>query len=349
MSDQQNSESTPVVSVIMPCYNQGQYVDEAVDSVLRQTFQSFEIIVINDGSTDLFTLERLKSFDKPKTRVLHTDNQGVATARNRGIQEARGRYVLPLDADDCITSFYLEKAVPILDSQQDVGIVYGQGELFGEQSGVWNLPDYQFPEILLTNVIFNSALFRRADWQLVGGYRSNMIYGLEDYDFWLYLIEIGRKVVRLPEVVYLYRQRSDSRNHNIQMQFEQHVECYTQLFRNHMKLYADNIDILFRRYMTSHANEHQYRAQIAYLTEELQQTQVQFQQIQVQLQQTQAQLQQAQAQLQQAQAQAHQIQAQLERTHEEAVTAQVTIAAMESSKFWKLRNAWLSFKNAIGL
>ena len=88
------------VSVIIPCYNQGQYIEEAVKSVLAQTYQNFEIIIVNDGSTDEFTNKLLSDYDKQKTKVLHTDNQGLASARNNGIKVAKGKYILPLDADE---------------------------------------------------------------------------------------------------------------------------------------------------------------------------------------------------------------------------------------------------------
>ncbi|HNX59960.1 MAG TPA: glycosyltransferase family A protein, partial [Spirochaetota bacterium] len=132
----------PKVSVIIPCYNQGIYVDEAVDSVLRQTFDDYEIIIVNDGSTDEITNEKLKSYCRPRTRVLTTENQGLAEARNTGIRNSSGVYILPLDADDVIAETYLEKAVAILDGNQKVGIVYSRAMLFGERSGEWRLPVY---------------------------------------------------------------------------------------------------------------------------------------------------------------------------------------------------------------
>jgi glycosyltransferase involved in cell wall biosynthesis len=97
------------VSVIMPCYNQGQYIDEAVDSVLTQTYQNYEIIIVNDGSTDEFTNEKLKNYNKPKTQVIHTANQGLSAARNNGIHASNGEFILPLDADDKIANTYLER------------------------------------------------------------------------------------------------------------------------------------------------------------------------------------------------------------------------------------------------
>src|SRR5262249_32672545 len=130
----------PKVSVIIPCFNQGQFVDEAVASVLAQTYRDFEIIVINDGSTDEATNRKLAAYDYPQAQVMHTANQGAAGARNTGIAATSGQYILPLDADDRIAPTYLERAVAALEADARVGIVYCQAELFGEESGPWQLP-----------------------------------------------------------------------------------------------------------------------------------------------------------------------------------------------------------------
>lgn len=233
---------TPMVSVIIPCYNHGQYLDEAVHSVLEQTYQDFEIIVIDDGSTNEKTLEILETYDRPKTRLIRMSHQGLAKARNNGITACTGKYILPLDADDKIGCTYLEKAVGVLEANERVGIVYCKAEFFGEASGKWELPAYQFPSILHGNVIFCSAFFRKSDWAKVNGYNPNMIYGWEDYDFWLSLIELGRDVFSIPETLFYYRKRSDSMV--TMMTCEQVMYSYAQLFRNHPRLYADNMSAL---------------------------------------------------------------------------------------------------------
>ena len=114
----------PKVSIIIPCYNYGQYIDEAVDSVLAQTFQDFEIIIVNDGSTDEFTNKKLENYNKPKTTVYFTKNQGVSAARNYAIEKSSGEYILPLDADDKIHSDYIKEAVDVLEANNEIGIVY---------------------------------------------------------------------------------------------------------------------------------------------------------------------------------------------------------------------------------
>jgi len=170
-------ETDPKVSVIVPCYNQGQYLHDAVESVLAQTYSNWEIIVIDDGSTQPQTIDILNNYTAPKTTIIKTSNQGPSAARNHGIRAASGKYILPLDADDKIANFYLEKAVPILEQNDNIGIVYGQAEFFGAKSGRWRLPNYSFPEILLGNLIFNSSVYRKSDWEKVEGYNISMVNG----------------------------------------------------------------------------------------------------------------------------------------------------------------------------
>ena len=147
----------PKVSVVIPCYNYGEYIDEAVDSVLAQTYDDFEIIIVNDGSTDAYTNKLLDGYDRPKTRVIVTTNNGVATARNIGISAASGQYILPVDPDDRIGNTYLEKAVKILDEHQELGMVYSHVEFFGARKGKLALKPYQLDNILVGNVICSAA------------------------------------------------------------------------------------------------------------------------------------------------------------------------------------------------
>jgi glycosyltransferase involved in cell wall biosynthesis len=229
----------PTISIVMPCHNHGEYLGQAVESVLKQTYQGFEVIIVDDGSSDEHTRRNLNNYDHPKIKLIQTPHQGLANARNTAIEAARGEYILPLDADDRIGKTYLEKALEILETRENVGIVYSEAEFFGEASGKWNLPPYRFPEILLGNVIFCSAFFRKRDWVAVNGYNPNMIYGWEDYDFWLSLIELGSEVVRIPETLFFYRKRSNSMIRT--MSRDHMLYSYAQLFKNHPQLYADNM------------------------------------------------------------------------------------------------------------
>jgi glycosyltransferase involved in cell wall biosynthesis len=233
---------TPAVSVVIPCHDDGKYLDEAVDSVLNQTYDDVQIIVIDDGSTEESTVRLLEEYERPKTKLIRTAHKGLATARNIGIRACESRYILPLDADDKIKETYLEKAVGIIQANDRIGIVYCNAELFGTEYGPWELRPYRFPEILHGNMIFCSALFRRSDWETVNGYNPNMVHGWEDYDFWLSLIELGRGVCCIPESLFCYRRRPDSMLEK--MTDEEVISSYSQLFCNHPRLYAENIGTL---------------------------------------------------------------------------------------------------------
>lgn len=226
------------VSVIIPCYNQGEFIDEAVDSVLAQTYQDFEIIVVNDGSTDEFTISKLTDYEKPKTRVLHTNNQGLSAARNTGISKSEGQYILPLDADDKLDKNYLEEALDVLEKDSAIGIVYCKAQLFGEQTGLWELPDYSYENILMSNMIFCTALFRRTDFERTKGYDPAMIYGWEDWDLWLSLIKLGLGVFQIQKVLFYYRIRKESMVRIL----DDHKKTvlYKQLFKNHLELYISD-------------------------------------------------------------------------------------------------------------
>jgi GT2 family glycosyltransferase len=235
----------PKVSVVIPCFNLAEYLDEAIDSVLAQTFQDFEILVVDDGSNDPYTSNKLSALEKPRVRVFRSENQGLAAARNLAIANAYGEYILPLDADDRLAPTFLEKTVAILDERPDVGIVYSEVEWFGEKDGKWDVPPYRFPDILLDNVIVASALFRRSDWELAGGYSTEFRSRWEDYDFWLSLIERGRLSYRIPEVLFYYRQRAGSMTGRARS--TNRAPLYELLYRRHPKLYADNIGCVFER------------------------------------------------------------------------------------------------------
>mgnify|MGYP001319047967 CR=1 FL=1 len=236
-----NSDETavPRVSVIIPCYNHGKYLDESIGSVLGQTFRNIEIIVVNDGSTDTETLNILERLNLKGCRVIHTTNQGPAAARNTGIAGCRGEYILPLDADDRISPDFIRKAVNLLDADPLLGVVYCRVCFFGETEGVWEQPVFSLGRLLIENMIVASAVFRRKDWLTVGGYRDLMKEGWEDWDFWLSLIDISRKVKRLGNEFFYYRIRQSSRTRSIPLGMK--MKLFSRLVLSHKALYFVNI------------------------------------------------------------------------------------------------------------
>ncbi|MEI7475434.1 MAG: glycosyltransferase family A protein [bacterium] len=254
------------ISVIIPCYNYGKYINETVDSVLAQTYQNFEIIIVNDGSTDEYTNNLLKNYDKPKTRVINIENQGVSKARNIGIKEAKGTYILPLDADDKIEKTFFQKAVEILDSDSEIGLVFSNYQFFGKFNKTAKL-NYKFPEYLILNncAILITSFFRKADFEKIGGFNANMVKGLEDYNFLLLLISSGVKVHHINETLIYYRQLNEKTSRSNSLNLTQIKECYYQIYKNHEKLFQENIKVITDRIVDTEYEQRSFKKQIKYL------------------------------------------------------------------------------------
>lgn len=234
------------VSVVIPCLDAGAYLDGAVRSALAQTWADVEVVIVDDGSRDPATLHLLDAADWPRTRVLRQANAGPSAARNRAIREASGEYILPLDADDTIEPTYVEKAVAVLDARPHVGCVYCKAMKFGAESGPWDLPPYTLDRLVVDNVIFVTALFRKLDWQAIGGFNEHLRHGMEDYDFWVRMIASGKDVVQLDEFLFNYRVQEHSRTTRFQGGVDGKVATYAAIFRDNQMFFATHAEAIFR-------------------------------------------------------------------------------------------------------
>lgn len=225
------------VSIIMPCYNDGAYIEEAIASVHAQTYKDIELIIIDDGSDDEQTIRILNEISNSNIKLVRTNRVRPAAARNAGIEKATGKYILPLDSDDVIESDYVEKAVNILQGNNHIGVVYCYADLFGEKSGRWDLPNYSFEKMLLDNIVFVSAVFYKEDWEKVGGFHTDMQHGMEDYDFWLSILELGREIHQLQEVLFHYRIKPSSRTTEFLTNIHVVKQTYYDIYQHHPKLY----------------------------------------------------------------------------------------------------------------
>jgi glycosyltransferase involved in cell wall biosynthesis/GT2 family glycosyltransferase len=230
-------EDRPLVSVVIPCYNYGKFVEEAIDSVLNQTLQSFEIIVVNDGSTDPATNELLNRLQKPKTVVIHQTNRGLPAARNRGIQHARGKYICCLDADDTLEPTYLEKAVSLLEANPGVAFAYSWVRLFGDEQGIWYTEPFNLEKLLKYNHISVAGVFRYDAWKSVGGYREEMRQGYEDWEFWIRVGAHGMRGQLIPEPLFNHRRHGRTMTHSAQ---EKHKELVSYIVRCHRELFENS-------------------------------------------------------------------------------------------------------------
>ena len=230
-------EEEPLLSVVIPCYNHGKVLGEAVDSVLGGTWGDLEILVVNDGSDQEDTVEELQSFSRSKTTILHhTQNRGLPASRNTGIHHARGKYVCCLDADDKLHSTYLEKSLCLLESNLGIDFVYAWTQVFGEENRVWYAPQFDPEGLLDHNQLNPPAVFRRRCWEKAGGFREVMRDGYEDWEFWIRLAYHGCRGYRIPNKLIYGRREGESCIHRAAAR---HQELVQQIKDLNPEVYQD--------------------------------------------------------------------------------------------------------------
>jgi glycosyltransferase involved in cell wall biosynthesis len=230
-----------LVTVVTACYNHGKFIPELLESVLNQSYQNIEVIIVNDGSTD-DTADILDRITHKKVRVIHTENSGPSNARNLAIKHARGEIIFNLDADNKIGPTLIEKCVAVFNTHPNTGIVYSDLVYFGYRTGPFVLPDYSLEEMLRANCIDASACFRRADWAKTEGYSAVFTNAYEDFDFWLSLLELGVEVYKIKEPLTFYRtyeRAEDCRSERTKQDPDQVEEVIVQAFQRHKALYKN--------------------------------------------------------------------------------------------------------------
>ena len=198
------------VAVVIPCFNLGRTLLDAVESVQAQTRPPSELVVVDDGSTDLYTRHALAEVHATGVAVIHTSNQGVARARSTGVDATASAYVLLLDADDMLAPAAIERLAGVLDARSEVDFVTCGIEAFGEAEYIWHPPPCAWPGALTRGGAHVSTMMRRTVWTGVGGFRPDLP-GYEDTDFWLEALRRGFRGEVLQEVLLRYRVRSRSR------------------------------------------------------------------------------------------------------------------------------------------
>lgn len=162
----------PLVSIVIPMYNAKAYVLETLLSVARQQLQYVEVIIVDDGSADT-SQQLVKEFilaHNFQATLFVQPNRGASAARNTGIAQARGKYILPFDSDDILCENFIPEAVRVLENDAQVKVVTSRAVLFGEQTGPWELPEFSLPALALRNMLPVCSVYRKTDWERVGGY-----------------------------------------------------------------------------------------------------------------------------------------------------------------------------------
>ncbi len=201
-----------LLSIVIPYYNMGALVLEAIDSVLASTYQNIEVLVVDDGSNDSHSKKVLEQLDrKGKVKLLVKKNTGLADTRNWGAVQAKGEYLAFLDADDKVAPLYYEKAIAVLKKYNNVFFVGAWTQYFGDSHKVWPTFTPQPPYLLIHNSVNSSALvYKKAAYLTSGLNKTALQFGLEDYESVISMMEKGYNGVVLPQVYFFYRVRKGS-------------------------------------------------------------------------------------------------------------------------------------------
>lgn len=238
------------VSVIVPCYNQAQYLDESLASIYNQTHTHWECIIINDGSPDdTEAIARKWEAKDPRFMYISKENGGVSSARNLGIEKASSDYILTLDADDKYEASFMEKAVKVLLDHPEVGIVSSWGMFFTKdkqhqafQSNAKSIIDFLFHN----GVNMGSSMYRKDSWEKAGRYDGHAGNGYEDWEFYLRVSALGWKVYIIEEVLFFYRQHQVSRRKEMN---KIDTENKKYIFMNNKDIYFTHYEELIDRFL----------------------------------------------------------------------------------------------------
>lgn len=204
-------QGSPLISVVIPYYNRMDTIDDTLASLSAQTYKAFEVILVDDGSTEEASIRKLQelSWNSLKHQLIHQKNQGVANARNTGIAKARGKYIICLDSDDLLEPTYIEKCLLVLESRPDVAVVTTHQYMFGVINELFRKSPFDPARLYHDNMIITAAAFTKEAWSESGGYKSGI--GYEDWEYWISLSEVGYWGKLIPEPLFKYRTAMQSR------------------------------------------------------------------------------------------------------------------------------------------
>jgi glycosyltransferase involved in cell wall biosynthesis len=235
---QNNSD---LISIVIPCFNDAQFIEQAIDSAQNQSYANKEIIVVDDGSNSE-TKRVLKKLQSKITKLITQENKGQSTARNVGINQAKGDYILVLDSDDYFDSTYCKKAMNVFLNNKEVKIVTSLVnrivdnkiiDLFKPSGG-------DIKKFILNNEATGSCMFLKADFLKVDGYDESMTQGFEDWEFYIRLLKSGGEAYIIQEPLFYYRLRSDSTTSRAN---KMKYDLLKFIYLKHKDLYKENFEV----------------------------------------------------------------------------------------------------------
>ena len=225
----------PLISIIIPCYNSGDTVIRTVNSLLNQTWKNIEVLLINDGSDDIKTIKIIKSIKSIKSiNIINQSNKGLPAARNFGFQKAKGKFIIPLDADDWLEPNTIEQMYKLYKKSNERCFIYCNIILSGDLTGTIS-KHYNFFENLFSNQLPYCILLKKDDWLDVGKYDISFKSGYEDWEFNIRLYLNGIKPIHLKQNLFNYQVKKEGML--LSKSFKQHGYIWKDIINKNKDLY----------------------------------------------------------------------------------------------------------------
>lgn len=229
----------PLVSFIIPYYNNGDTIQETIDSIFDQTYKNFEIWIINDGSTDENSLFKLKELEKKiNLNIIHQENLGPSIARNNAIKKTKATIIIPIDADDLIDKKIIENSLPLLLKNKKAGVAYGNLKYFGDNESYKKQAPFDIKkQLLFWNQIAICCLIKKEVFETVGYYDEFLSSkGLEDWEFWIRVHNQNWEFLKIEQPSFEIRTNPNSRTFQIANKNLDEIKEY--VFKKHSQLLA---------------------------------------------------------------------------------------------------------------
>lgn len=226
-----------MLSVIVPSYNMEKYLADAIESVLAQTYTEWEMIIVDDGSTDISaSIAREYAEKDGRIKYIYQDNAGPSAARNHGVKESTGKYLFFFDGDDKITPEYLQLGVSYMEGHQECTFFSTDVEYFGGKTGSAYNRFSNYKNLLCENSLCCCGLIRRTDFERIGGFDENM-KGIEDWELFIRLLYKHDNVYIYPKPMFFYRiGNSNSINHIAKKNIK---NLTTYIYEKHKEKYLE--------------------------------------------------------------------------------------------------------------
>ena len=236
---------SPLVSFIIPYYNSGSTIQETIDSIFNQSYKNFDVWIINDGSTEINAIEKLKEFESnPQINILHQENAGPSVARNNAIKKSNAKYILPLDADNLICKDSILTSIAIIENDKKNAAVFGNFRFLGEKRGIKKNAPYEIKEAFIYSQLDTCALIKKEVFD------SGIFYdeflsklGLEDWEFWINVFNNGWGVKYLDFVFFEMRVSNSSRTFQVANKNIDTIKGY--IYKKHAVLLAKEFNDSF--------------------------------------------------------------------------------------------------------